>query len=102
MEDVAKRYKVDGSYVVAFGWSSGGPACYALSLQEPRLVTGAFAAMSVFKPEGLPRLANAKGQAYAILHSSQGDVRSLRPTPTWRAVPWCETTSCSLGSWQPL
>jgi len=69
IKDVSTRYKVDPRYVFTFTWSSSGPAAYAISLQEKKAVTGSFVAMSVFKPDFLPPLKNAKGHAYYIDHA---------------------------------
>lgn len=71
VRDVARRHRIDGRFVFALGWSSGGPPCYALSLRRKRCVTGTFVAMSVFHPRALPPLARARGHAYYLLHSPQ-------------------------------
>jgi pimeloyl-ACP methyl ester carboxylesterase len=42
--------KVDRRRVILVGWSSGGPACYAMALRWDSPVTGAFIAMSIFHP----------------------------------------------------
>jgi predicted esterase len=68
--DVARRHKLDPKRVYVLGWSSGGPAAYAVTLGDPK-VAGAFVAMSVFKPEQLPPLAKAKGRAFYVYHSPQ-------------------------------
>ncbi|CUU01057.1 MAG: hypothetical protein N2045_09210 [Fimbriimonadales bacterium] len=68
---VKKRYPIDSRYIFALGWSSGGPPVYAMALQEKSPLRGAFVAMSVFKPDQLPPLENAKGRAFYILHSPQ-------------------------------
>ena len=69
IRDVAAKHKVDPKFVFTLSWSSSGPAAYAISLQEKRLVTGSFISMSVFNDDKLPPLRNAKGQAYYIHHS---------------------------------
>jgi predicted esterase len=69
IKDVAGRYKIDPRFIFTFSWSSSGPAAYAISLQEKKAVTGSFVAMSVFKPDFLPPLKNAKGHAYFIDHA---------------------------------
>jgi dienelactone hydrolase len=71
VRDVGKRHRIDGRFVFALGWSSGGPPCYALSLRRKPCVTGTFVAMSVFHPRGLPPLSRARGHAYYLLHSPQ-------------------------------
>jgi predicted esterase len=71
IEDVAKKQNLDRKRVFSFSWSSSGPAAYAASLQNKRSVMGSFIAMSVFKPEFLPPLKEAKGHAYYLYHSQQ-------------------------------
>jgi tRNA A-37 threonylcarbamoyl transferase component Bud32/predicted esterase len=67
--DVRRTHKIDGRFVFAMGWSSGGPPCYAVSLTAPTAVTGSFAAMSVFRDVDLEMLGRADGQAYVVMHS---------------------------------
>lgn len=69
--DVETRVEIDPDYVFTLSWSSSGPAAYAYSLHEETRVTGSLVAMSVFKPESMPSLKAAKGQAYYVLHSPQ-------------------------------
>lgn len=69
IKDVRDRLSIDTEHIYLLGWSSGGPACYAASLQRKSPVKGAFVAMSVFKPKTLPPLKRAKGKAYYLLHS---------------------------------
>jgi predicted esterase len=69
VKDVKGRLKIDPRYVFTLSWSSSGPACYAISLQKEKAITGSFIAMSVFRPNLLPPLENAKGHAYYLLHS---------------------------------
>lgn len=69
IDDVERRYRIDSDRVYTFSWSSSGPAAYAISLQPKTRVRGSFVAMSVFRPEWLPDLDAARGQAYFILHS---------------------------------
>lgn len=68
-KDVTKAHKVDPKYVFALGWSSGGPPVYTIALQDKSPLTGAYVAMSVFKPKEYPKLANAKGKPFFIDHS---------------------------------
>ena len=49
--DVRKREKIDPRRVILLGWSSGGPPCYAMATRKDTPVTGAFIAMSVFRPD---------------------------------------------------
>ncbi len=74
VEDVARQHKLDRSCVLAMGWSSGGPPCYATALSDKTPVTGVFAAMSIFTPGRFPPLANARGRSFAILHSPDDTV----------------------------
>lgn len=66
--DAASRRKIDPARIYTLSWSSSGPAAYALSLSTKK-IRGSFVAMSVFKPNELPPLPNAKGHAYYLYHS---------------------------------
>jgi len=66
--DVSKKVKVDPSKVFTLSWSSGGPAAYAVGLSHGS-VKGSFIAMSIFHPDQLPPLFEAKGLPFYILHS---------------------------------
>lgn len=79
VEDVKSRYKIARGKVFALGWSSGGPPCYALALQNKSPVSGAFIAMSVFKPETLPSLKGARGKAFYLLHSPEDFISMDHP-----------------------
>jgi predicted esterase len=76
--DVRGRGKIDPRRVILLGWSSGGPACYSTVLRKDSAVTGAFIAMSVFRPEELPPLANARGKPFFLLQSPQDEVTPIR------------------------
>jgi predicted esterase len=67
--EVKSKHKVDEKHVYALGWSSGGPAVYAAALREKTPLTGAFVAMSVFKPLDYGPAKTAAGKAFYILHS---------------------------------
>ena len=82
--DTAKKHKIDPKKVFTLSWSSGGPPAYAISLQERRLVTGAFIVMSVFREQDLPPLRNAKGQAYYLLHSPEDETCKIELAKTAR------------------
>ena len=71
IEDVRERHSIDPKHIYLLGWSSGGPPCYAIAIDRKTQVSGAFVAMSVFKPDALPPLARAKGKAFYVLHSPQ-------------------------------
>ena len=71
IKDVKKKYPVDKHRIFVLAWSSGGPVAYAATLQKETPITGAFIAMSVFKPEQLPSLQNAKGRLFYLLQSPQ-------------------------------
>jgi predicted esterase len=70
VDDVSARHDIDDSRVFTLSWSSGGPAAYAASLQEETPVRGAYVAMSVFTPRGLP-LDAAAGHAFFLDQSPQ-------------------------------
>ena len=76
--DVRRRGNIDPRRVILLGWSSGGPECYATVLRKDSAVTGAFIAMSVFRPEELPPLANARGKPFFLLQSPQDEVTPIR------------------------
>lgn len=79
-EDVAKKTKIDPKRVYLLGWSSGGPAVYASLLKRSSPATGGIAAMSVYKPDQLPKPTGAKGRSVYILHSPDD-----RVCPYWMA-----------------
>ncbi len=86
--DAKTRVDIDPKNVYVMGWSSGGPACYALMLREKTPFCGALVAMSVFKPEqtdGLQFAATAGGdkgaggkKRFAILHSEEDQTVPVR------------------------
>ncbi len=76
--DVKSRHKLDEGRVFTLSWSSGGPAAYAVSLAEDTPITGSYVAMSVFQPNNLPPLANAKDHRYYIEHSPDDRVCPFR------------------------
>jgi predicted esterase len=78
IEDVAKKHKLDRTRVFTLSWSSSGPAAYAASLQHKPSVKGSFIAMSVFNPEFLPPLKEAKDHVYYLYHSQQDRVCPYR------------------------
>ncbi len=78
ISDVRKREKIDPRRVILLGWSSGGPPCYAMAMQKETPVTGAFIAMSVFRPKQLPGPEAAKGKAFYLLQSPQDRVTTIQ------------------------
>jgi predicted esterase len=78
IEDVARKHKIDRTRVFTLCWSSSGPAAYAAALQNKRSVAGSFIAMSVFNPEYLPPLKEAKGHGYYLYHSPDDRVCPYR------------------------
>ncbi|MCH8822061.1 MAG: hypothetical protein IH984_01010 [Planctomycetes bacterium] len=71
LDEIDKEYAIDKRHIFMLAWSSSGPPTYAFALQQNTRMTGAFVAMSVFKPETLPPIENANGLAFYILHSPQ-------------------------------
>ncbi len=69
--DIMRNKKVDPRFIFILGWSSGGPPVYASSLTVATRITGWFVAMSVFRQEELPAMANAKGRAFYLYHSRE-------------------------------
>ena len=80
IKDASTVKKIDPKRVYCMGWSSSGPAVYAVALRDEPAVTGSYVAMSVFKPKLLPPLANAKGRSFYIEHSPED-----RICPYWMA-----------------
>lgn len=78
--DVAKKSKIDKNRVFTMGWSSSGPALYAMALQDKTPIKGSYISMSVYKPNLLPPLENAKDRLFYIEHSKQD-----RICPYWMA-----------------
>lgn len=77
ISDIRKSHRVDPEHVYTLSWSSGGPAAYAASLEVDD-IKGSFIAMSVFKPDQLPRLSKARGHRYYIYHSPKDKVCPIR------------------------
>jgi predicted esterase len=78
IKDVKAKAKIDAKRVFLLGWSSGGPPCYSFALRKGSPVTGAFIAMSVFKPQLTPPLENAKGKAFYLLQSPDDRITRLQ------------------------
>ena len=78
IEDVGSKRKLDRERIFTLSWSSGGPAGYAVSLDESIGVTGSYVAMSAFKPENLGSLESAKEHAYFIDHSPEDKICLFR------------------------
>lgn len=76
--DVSGRTKIDVSRVFVLGWSSGGPLCYAATMRDGSSIKGAFVAMSVFKPQQIPALSEAKGKSFYLLQSPDDRVTPFR------------------------
>jgi predicted esterase len=76
--DVRAREKIDPRRVILLGWSSGGPPCYAMAMRRDSGVAGALIAMSVFHPEQLPALENARDKAFYLLQSPQDRITPMR------------------------
>jgi serine/threonine protein kinase/predicted esterase len=84
--DVAAKVTIDPKNIFTLGWSSSGPALYAHSLSTQCKATGAYIAMSVFKPKQLPDVAIAKGRRFVIDHSPQDKVCPYRMAQQARAT----------------
>lgn len=76
--EVGRAHKLDPKRMLVLGWSSGGPAAYAVALRAKTPVVGAYIAMSVFKPSQLPSVAAAKGRSFVIDHSQEDKVCPFR------------------------
>lgn len=69
--EVSKLRKIDPKRILTLSWSSGGPAAYALALQQKSPIAGSFIAMSVYHPNVLPPRKNAKGKSFYLFHSPE-------------------------------
>lgn len=76
--DVAKKQKIDRRYIFTLSWSSSGPVSYAMGLADKPMVTGSYIAMSVFKPEIVDSIKNAKGRTFFLDHSPEDKTCSFR------------------------
>jgi predicted esterase len=68
IKDVRDKHKVDAGRIFTLSWSSSGPAAYMVALTSKE-VTGSLVAMSVFRPDWMPPLAQAKGHPFYLYHS---------------------------------
>ncbi len=80
IKTVRAQYQVNPRRIFSVSWSSSGPAGYALSLQKESPIVGSYIVMSVFKPDKLGPLTQARGHAYFVEHSPQDKV-----CPLWMA-----------------
>ena len=71
IDDVEAALPIDPDFVFAMGWSSSGTPVYRAALLKDTKITGAFVAMSVWKPDQVGKLKLGKGRAFAILHSPE-------------------------------
>lgn len=78
VEDVKKRTKINPKHVYTLGWSSSGGAVYTTGLLKETPITGTFIAMSVYKPDFLPPLSQAKDRSFYFLHSEEDRVCPYR------------------------
>ena len=80
VDDVRAKVKIDPRRVILLGWSSGGPPCYAMALRRTPSATGAFIAMSVFRPERAAGAGKRQGQGLlsAAIAARPGHARSTR------------------------
>jgi predicted esterase len=74
IKDVRKSLPVNARNIFVLAWSSGGPAAYAILLQDRTAVRGAYIAMSVFHPDALPSLKKARGRSFFLDHSPEDTV----------------------------
>jgi predicted esterase len=82
VNDMAEKQKLNRQRVYLLAWSSGGPAAYATLLADESPAAGGLIAMSVFQPDYLPPVANAKGRRFYLLHSPDDQVCPYRMAET--------------------
>ncbi len=78
LNDVRAARRLDEDRLLLMGWSSSGPVVYAMACQEQTPFDGFYISMSVFKPDLLPAIANAKNRRIAIEHSPDDRVCPFR------------------------
>jgi predicted esterase len=69
IKEVGAKHRLNSKRVFTLSWSSSGPTAYAIALQDKTAVTGSFVAMSVWDPNIVPEIGNAKGLPFYIYHS---------------------------------
>jgi predicted esterase len=84
--DVKKLHKIDPKHIYALGWSSGGPPVYYAATRKDTPLTGAFVAMSVFKPHELPPNPKLTGRKFYILHSPTDFIKMTFPNNAKRTL----------------
>ena len=77
IEDVKQQQTLNPERIFTLSWSSSGPAAYAAALSNKK-ITGSFIAMSVFKPNELPALTEARGRGFYLYHASDDRVCPYR------------------------
>ena len=77
VKDVSERTVIDDYQVYAMGWSSSGPAVYAIAAGRDKPLAGAFIAMSVFKTDHLPEFQNRQ-TPFFLLQSPDDRVTPFR------------------------
>jgi|GEM_PF-978107 len=78
IKDAGTKFKINPKRIFTLSWSSSGPAAYVIALQDKTAVTGSFVAMSVWQPDNLPPVANAKSRPFYIYHSPDDRVCAIR------------------------
>jgi predicted esterase len=105
VQDIAARYKLDSRHTYATGWSSSGLHLYASLYRPDSPLTGAFVAMSVFKPEQIADLKGAAGRSVYILHSPEDFIQMRFPeaardqlAAAGARTTWPPTTAATAGT----
>lgn len=84
--------KLDPRKRLVMGWSSGGPAAYAIAADGELEFSGAFVAMSVFWLREIQPVQEVRGKRFALLQSPQDQV-----TP-WANVQQAEAALTRAGA----
>lgn len=72
------KKKLEGiESVDVFGWSSSGPAVYSAATEKGSPYDGFVILSSVFKPEQIAKLSNAKGKRFYLLQGTEDKVTKL-------------------------
>ncbi len=69
LDDVRAAHEVDEDRLLLMGWSSSGPVVYNMLCAEQTPFDGFYVCMSVFKPDQMPPIENARSRRVVIEHS---------------------------------
>lgn len=78
IDEVRSLHEINPQRIYAMGWSSSGMPVYSMVMKHGSVITGGFVSQSVFKPDQLPPMKQAKGRAFYIEHAPDDRVCPYR------------------------